>query len=95
VGDTLLQYGAIGAILMATLTVFLWAFKRLFDHFLNQQDKKEERIGTFMDESVGAMRDIREQIKIGNMELLAEIRALSAAHVSRIVEEIKERRPSR
>lgn len=35
VTTVLAQYGAIGVILALVLGLFLWAFKRLFDHVLN------------------------------------------------------------
>jgi hypothetical protein len=52
------QYGAVGIILAAVLGLFLWAFKRLFSHVLDQW----KDFTKFMGESTIAMSAIKDAI---------------------------------
>jgi len=67
--EQLAQYGAIGIVLAVILGLFLWAFKRLFEHVL--QGQAEFKI--FMDASVKAMEGVREEIRDGNLRLIERI----------------------
>lgn len=68
----LMQYGAIGAILVSILGLFLWAFHRLFTHILDQwKDFK-----TFMTETVKELQLNREAAQASHREIIHQIELL-------------------
>jgi hypothetical protein len=54
--QTLLQYGAIGAILCVLLLLFVWVFKVLFSRLIQHMDALQ----AFMTTQVQVMREISE-----------------------------------
>jgi hypothetical protein len=72
VDHVLLQYGAIGAVLVAILGLFLWAFHRLFSHILGQWDD----FRGFMRETVKELQANREAIQSSHREIVHEIQLL-------------------
>jgi hypothetical protein len=84
----LAQYGAIGIVLTAVLGLFLWAFKRLFDHVLAQQADFTK----FMNQSVDALRDVRDSINDGHEKLITHMDALTRGAVDEIRRSSTDRR---
>jgi len=68
----LLQYGAIGAVLVSILGLFLWAFHRLFSHILDQW--KDFKV--FMQETVKELQANREAIQSSHREIVHQIELL-------------------
>lgn len=56
--EKLFSYGVAGIILAIILTVFIWAFKRLFDGMVD--DRKDFKV--FMTEQVKAITDLRMEM---------------------------------
>jgi hypothetical protein len=54
----LAQYGPTGLVI-GVLGVFLWAFRRLFEHVLDQQKSHQE----FMTSAVNALKDLTQTIE--------------------------------
>jgi hypothetical protein len=74
-GLALLQYGAIGAILLIFLGLFLWVFYKLVNHLLTQWSEQWKQITIFMDEQVKALQAVRESITNSEREIISEFRA--------------------
>lgn len=83
--DGLSQYGAVGIILASVLGLFLWAFKRLFEHVLLQQDKSSK----IMDEAVKALYEIRESILRGNADVVRQMEKIADAATAKVISEVR------
>jgi hypothetical protein len=74
-GITLIQYGAIGALLVIFLGLFLWVFYKVINHLLDEWSKQWQQITTFMDEQVKALRAVQDSINASQREIISEFRA--------------------
>lgn len=72
---TLIQYGAIGAILAIFLGVFLWLFYKGVNVLLHQWTEQWKQITTFMQENTKALQAVRDSITQTERELISEFRA--------------------
>lgn len=72
---TLIQYGAIGALLVIFLGVFLWVFYRGVNILLGQWVEQWKLITSFMQEQTKAMQALRETIHESKREIISEFRA--------------------
>lgn len=64
--EKLTEYGPMGIILAALLTLFFWAFKRLFEKFLSQFDTFKsftEANTKSMQENTHALRELAEDVR--------------------------------
>jgi hypothetical protein len=72
---SLIQYGAIGALLVIFLGVFLWVFYRGVNILLGQWVEQWKQITTFMQEQTKALQGLRESIHDSKREIISEFRA--------------------
>lgn len=73
--ERLIQYGAIGALLLIFLGVFLWVFYRGVNILLNQWVEQWKKITQHMDEQVKAFQALRETVQESKREIISEFRA--------------------
>lgn len=74
-GSVLLQYGAVGAMLLLFLAVFLYLFYRLFNHMLQTWTTQWKEIAKFMEAQTNALNGTREAIYTSQKEIIYELRS--------------------
>lgn len=73
---TLIQYGAVGSLLVIFLGFFLWLFYRLINKMLIEWTQQWTEIKVFMHENVQALRAVRETMIQQQREIMLEFRDL-------------------
>lgn len=74
---TLIQYGAVGALLLVFLGVFLWLFYRLINKMLGEWSEQWRAISNFMNEQVKALQAVQDTQQENHRDVMSEFRHLN------------------